>query len=212
MPYYGTTHTLTECMRILEGWDVEKIPRLQKYVGMASFIESWLQNYDPAHRPEEWHLGREKSKELFVSKGTTNVREGIHYFWNHYLLQKQPKIADDDVEINIIDPRFASEKQPEFVLVGEDFLDLSGNTSADTYMNFHFFKSNSNKQLPLLKERNNKQLLTAELAREKYPEAKIIMFQYSQPQKRFTMVNANETKFEHNEMTYYLTTALRELM
>ena len=100
--YFGTPRTLTECVRYLEGWSVEKYPRLKGYATFSKFIELWSKINFPQFNSGEWHLGKEKSNQINKAGQVSNVRKAIRYFWQNHLLKKHEKVSAEDVEIDIL--------------------------------------------------------------------------------------------------------------
>lgn len=194
--YFGTPRTLTECMRVLEGWDVGQIPRLRHYLTYAEFIRLWCSVNFPRYKPDEWKMGKERSKRLFQERSTTNVREGIRYFWEHHLVQKPEKISPEDVEVDIVDARFQNFRQPRYVLIGEDvFADERADTGADL-----IFRSFSESQV-IRCPRNMRtaktdehQHITARLLMERFPDATVIMYKNPTQTPTFTLTKLDEVK------------------
>ncbi|NQZ85189.1 MAG: hypothetical protein HRU03_05725 [Nanoarchaeales archaeon] len=194
--YFGTEKTLTEPMRILEGWDLNQVPRLREYVAFSNEMESWIQNNCPFYDASKWRLGKEESNRLRAVEGVSNVRECIKYFWKNHLLHKTPKIDSSDIEIDIIDPRFASQKQPDIVIVGENFLDTHSNpNNASEKINFDYFTDNSRITLPTLTKNDGTDLKNAKLLTEQYPNAEILVFRNNELSKsRFKLAKYDEVK------------------
>lgn len=194
--YFGTPRTLTECMRVLEGWEVQQIPRLRHYVIYAEFIRLWCSVNFPRYKPDEWKMGKERSKRLFRQSGTTNVREGIRYFWEQYLAQKPEKISPEDIEVDIVDVRFQKCRQPRYVLLGEDiFADEYTDTGADLI--FHSFSES--KVIRCLRTMrtattDEHQRETARLLMERFPCATVIMFKNPAHSPTFTLTKVDEVK------------------
>ena len=120
MDYFGTPATITECVRILEGWCLKEYPRLNGYLTFSDLMKTWSQENAPMYDEQGWFLGRKKSKQLLAETGTTNVRDCAKHFWKNYLLKKEPRIESNDVEIDVVDPRFATERSPHTILIGSD--------------------------------------------------------------------------------------------
>ncbi len=191
--YFGTPRTLTECMRVLEGWDVQQIPRLKRYITYADFIRLWCSAHFPDYRQEEWGVGKEVSKMFLQAHGTTNVRQGIRYFWQHHLERRPDKIAPEDIEIDILDPTFQSERSPRYVLLGEDiFSDVSIDTGSE--MVFRSFSETKIIRYPRNVQSNEMQFKTAKLVRRRFPTATVIMFKNPPAMPTFTMTKFDEVK------------------
>jgi len=190
--YFGTSKTLTECMRVLEGWDLERIPRLKSYVPYSEFIKIWCSNSYPNFKKSEWGLGEEISKVILDGRGTTNVRESIKFFWQNYLLKKDKKISSGDVEIDILSPYFYENRKPDYILIGEDIFD-----EKETSQSIVFKEFSTGRLIPAghSGQKNGKDLATAELATQLFPEAKIIIFRNTHPMtSNFTMCKLDEIK------------------
>ncbi len=191
--YFGTPRTLTECMRVLEGWNIERIPRLGRYVTYANFIRLWCAHNFPNYREGEWGLGKEESKAVLASSGTTNVRDGIQFFWQHYLEGRSQKIALEDIEVDILDSDFVNRREPRYVLLGEDiFADEQVNTGFE--MVFQSFSESKIVRCPRAIMPNGKQRETALLARQRFPHATVIMFKNPPGMPAFTMTKFDEVK------------------
>lgn len=191
--YFGTPRTLTECMRVLEGWDIKQIPRLKRYVTYADFIRLWCQVYFPGFKQEEWGLGKEASKAILQSSGTTSVREGIMFFWRNYLEKKIDKIAPEDIEVDILDVNFQRERSPRYVLLGEDiFSDESVDTGSE--MLFRSFSESKIMRYPRNIQSNEMQYKTAKLIQRRFPSTTIIMFKNPTTMPTFTMTKFDEVK------------------
>lgn len=191
--YFGTPRTLTECMRVLEGWDLNQIERLKKYVTYAEFIRLWCSINFPGFKQQEWGIGKQASKKIFDDTGTTNVREGIKYFWQHYLEPRSEKIAPEDVEIDILDPEFPVARQPRYVLLGEViFAEQSLDTGFELV--FRSFTESKIIRCPRNAASNEMQLKTAKLVQQRFPQTTIIMFRNPPGMPTFTMTKFDEVK------------------
>jgi hypothetical protein len=191
--YFGTPRTLTECMRVLEGWDLDQIPRLKKYVTYANFIRLWCSINFPGYKDEEWGMGKQASRAAFESAGTTNVRQGIVFFWQNYLEKRTDKIAPEDIEVDILDPGFQTERQPQYVLLGEDiFAEPSLDTGFE--MVFRSFSESKVIRFPRNAKSNDMQYKTAALVRQRFPSATVIMFKNPPSMPAFTMTKFDEVK------------------
>ena len=189
--YFGTPRTLTECMRVLEGWDIERIPRLRSYVPYSEFIRIWCKDFYPGFRKSEWGLGQRMSNLILEGTGTTNVRESIKFFWQNYLLKRPQKISAGDVEIDILSRKFYENRQPDYILVGEDIFTEEASKSIIT---FREFSTNRIISASHSKEKNEKDMATALLAQQLFPGAKIIIFRNNKPLPNFTMCKLDEIK------------------
>ncbi|MEK7652313.1 MAG: hypothetical protein AAB351_03930 [Patescibacteria group bacterium] len=191
--YFGTPRTLTECMRVLEGWDMERLPRLGRYITYANFIRLWCSMNFPNYRSGEWGLGKEASRKVLRESGTTNVREGIKFFWQNYLEARSEKVSLEDLEIDILDPGFQEFRQPRYVLVGEDiFADEWLDTGHE--MVFRSFSESKIIRYPRLVTPNGKQLKTAKLIQKRFPSSTVIMFKNPITMPSFTMTKYDEVK------------------
>lgn len=191
--YFGTPRTLTECMRVLEGWDIQRLPRLGAYVTYANFIQLWCSSNFPGYKANEWGLGKEISKAKLKRTGTTNVREGIKFFWQNYLKNREKKIALEDIEVDILDPEFQKTRQPRYVLIGEDiFAEESLNTGFELV--FRSFSESKIIRCPRSVTSNEKQTQTAALIRKKFPSTTVIMFKNPPTMPSFTMTKFDEVK------------------
>jgi hypothetical protein len=191
--FFGTPRTLTECMRVLEGWDVARIPRLKRYITYAGFIRMWCQHHFPDFDESQWGLGKEQSKEILRDTGTTNVRRGIRHFWQYYLAERPEKIAPEDIEVDIVDESFSDVRQPCYVLLGEDIFAGEGvDTGAE--MAFRSFSETKVMRYPRNVASNELQQKTAMLMRERFPGAIIIMFKNPPAMPTFTLTKFDEVK------------------
>jgi len=189
--YFGTPKTLTECMRVLEGWDIKRVPRLKSYVPYSEFIKLWCKEYYPKFKESEWGLGEKKSKIILDGTGTTNIRESIKFFWQNYLLKKEEKISSGDVEIDVLSPRFSENRKPDYILIGEDIFSEKENNQL---INFKEFTTGKIISAGHSNEKNEKDLATAQLAEKLFPEAKIIIFRNLPLMPNFTMCKLDEIK------------------
>jgi hypothetical protein len=191
--YFGTPRTLTECMRLLEGWDIDRIPRFRRYITYADFIQLWCSINFSDYKESEWRLGKEASKKIFAINKTTNVREGIRYFWENYLERRKNKIAPEDTEVDIIDPDFQSIREPRYVLLGEDiYADESIYTGSE--MVFKSFSESKSIKYPRNMVSNEKQFKTAKLVRARFPSTTVILFKNPLDMPTFTMTKFDEIK------------------
>lgn len=198
--YFGTEKTLTEPMRILEGWDLTQVPRLNEYVDFANKMEGWIQKNCPFYDPSKWRLGKEKTKLLKKKEGVSNVRECIKYFWQNHLIRKTPKIAPTDIEIDIIDPRFSTQRQPDVVVVGENFLDTKSRlTDSPENIHFDYFSDGRRISFMTLLKNDGTDVKNAQLLTQQYPNAEILVFRNkTDDAKRFKLVKYDEIKSGHN--------------
>lgn len=189
--YFGTPKTLTECMRVLEGWNIKRVPRLKAYVPYANFIKLWCEVHFPGFMASEWGLGENKSNLIFKGTGTTNVREGLKFFWKNYLLKRKNKIGHGDAEIDVLSEFFYKNRQPDFILIGEDVFSEDSKLAP---IKFKQFNSPDVISVGRSDEKNGKDILTAQLSQKLFPEAKIIVFQNNSPLPNFTMCKLDEIK------------------
>jgi len=185
--YFGTPRTLTECVRYLEGWNIEKYPRLKGYVIFSKFIELWSKTNFPNLDLSEWYLGKEKSNEINKLGGVTNVRKAVRYFWQNYLLKKHKIISDEDVEIDILDERFYKIRQPKIILLSEDLFSSENS-------NYEIFENLTKKLLKdkiyISKSKNDFPAKNAEIAKEIYPDSLIVIIENDISfSKNFSLIN-----------------------
>ncbi|RMF05195.1 hypothetical protein D6764_05315 [Candidatus Woesearchaeota archaeon] len=207
-PYFGTKKTLTECVRVLEGWDLERVPRLKSYVQYANEIEAWARDNFADYNRDEWFLGKEKSKDILRSRGTTNVREAVKAFWQNYLLNKEPRIAEDDVEIDIVWPEFREKRKPDIILVGEDIFNMNGEKNINDIV---FRTSEKTVRIPMREEQNEKPFINAEFASDMFPSAEVYVVRYKGPV-RFTLTKYDEVKEGVNHEVADLTRILANIL
>lgn len=206
--YFGTPKTMTECMRVLEWAETNRVPRLKSYVPYARFIQYWCSKNFPDYRENEWGLGKEKSRLIFKATGTTNVREGIRYFWQNYLMKRRKKINDGDVEIDVLSRRFYQTRKPNYILIGEDVF----TENSPKQIRFKDFSNGKVMFAGHNHERNEKAIRTAELAQEMFPGATVMVFQYPENQPNFTMCKLDEIKLGINkEIGYIAQELLKEI-
>lgn len=189
--YFGTPKTLTECMRVLEGWDTSRVKRLKSYLSYSDFIQLWSESNFPNYRASEWRLGRQISEEIFANTGTTNVREGVRFFWQNYLLQRDKKISAGDVEIDVLGRLFYEKRQPQFVLLGEDVFSESETGEVITFRHFSEDKTTS---VCRRVEKNEKDLETARLAKKMFPDSAVAVIRNPADMPAFTMCKLDEIK------------------
>lgn len=200
MKYFATPKTLTETVRVNEGWDRQRIPRLNDYVEFAGFIEEWSKNNCPSYYKDGWHLGRETSEKMVSEFGSTNVRVCTRYFWQNYLINKEPKIQKKDVEIDIVDPGFIKEKEPDIIMLGENFIEPSarpGSTGKDIH--FNYFSTGKTIEVPHLIKSDEKNIKNAYMLTERFPGTKIVMMENPEGLPRFSMSKLDEVKQGYNK-------------
>ena len=189
--YFGTPKTLTECMRVLEGWNLKLTPRLYSYTGFASAIHGWCKENFVGYKEEFWSKSREENEVILAEHGTTNIREGIKEYWKKVLLNKQPKVNPGDVEIDVLSYRFYENRQPAIILIGEDVFSEAPTPEKITFRRFsnsetmHSYRSY---------EKSNKPLLNARLAQERFPDSKIILLETKQGLPNFSLCKLDEIK------------------
>lgn len=210
--YFGTPRTLTECMRVLEGWDIQRVPRLKSYVSYARSIKSWCKKYYPEYDEREWNLGEQASNRLLEERGTTNVRAAIKFYWQKNLLARKNKIRSGDVEIDILSERFYQERQPAFILLGEDILDSSNNAKPENVIKCKTYSDERELVLPRLQDKNDKNIACALAARSLFPKAKILMFNNPPHMPNFTMCKLDEIKQGINREVAIVTSVLQEFI
>jgi len=191
--YFGTPKTLTECMRVLEGWDTNRVPRLKSYVEFANFIHLWSKTNFPGYIADEWLLGEQESKELLNKRGTTNVREAVKFFWSNYLFKKKPLVDTADVEIDVIGREFYRDREPDFILVGEDVFSKEVGEGKGKVV-FRSFSTQEELVFSRESDKNQKNLKTAMLVRETFPNTTIIMYENPVGLPNFSMAKLDEVK------------------
>lgn len=185
--YFGTPRTLTECVRYLEGWNVDKYPRLKGYATFSKFIELWSRINFPHFNSEEWYLGKEKSNKINCSGQVTNVRKAVQYFWQNYLLKKYERLSDEDVEMDILGGKFHNIKQPKIILLSEDLF-------SEKNSDFEIFKNLTKKlaidKIHISRLKNDFPMKNAEVAKEIYPDSLIILIENDNSSERnFSLIN-----------------------
>lgn len=186
--YFGTPRTLTECVRYLEGWDLEKYPRLKGYATFSKFIEYWCRINFPNFNTEEWYLGKEKSNKINES-GLTNVRKAVRFFWEQYLLNaRKGKTSAEDVEIDIVGgDKFHKSRQPSLILLSEDLFSEDDST-CEIFTNLT--KRLSKKSFYFSKRKNDFAERNARAARVLYPNALIVLLENDTVfQRNFSLIN-----------------------
>lgn len=172
--YFGTPRTLTECVRYLEGWSVEKYPRLKGYATFSKFIELWSKINFPQFNSGEWHLGKEKSNQINKAGQVSNVRKAIRYFWQNHLLKKHEKVSAEDVEIDILSGKFHRIRQPKIILLSED---LFSDRNSDYEIFKNLTKKLSKEKIYISKLKNDFQAKNAKIANEIYPDSLIVLLE-----------------------------------
>ncbi len=172
--YFGTPKTLTECVRYLEGWSIEKYPRLKGYVTFSKFIELWSRINFPSFNAEEWYLGKEISSRINHNRAT-NVRSAVKYFWENYLSRKQNVISEEDVEIDILGGlSFHKKRKPQIILMSED---LFSNKNSD----FEIFKNLTQKthkdKMYISRLKNDFPIKNAQVARDIFPDSLVVLIE-----------------------------------
>lgn len=185
--YFGTPRTLTECVRYLEGWSIEKYPRLKGYATFSKFIELWSAINFPQFNSKEWYLGKEKSNQINGAGQISNVRKAIRYFWQNHLLKKHEKISGEDVEIDILGGAFHKIRQPKIILLSED---LFSDRSSDYEIFKNLTKRLSKEKIYISKLKNDFQEKNAKLANEMYPDSLIVLIENNEGFNRnFSLIN-----------------------
>lgn len=192
IPYFGTPKTLTECMRVLEGWNLKLVPRLYTYVGFARQIHIWCKENFPGYKMEAWGLTREENQKILNANNTTNVREGIKYYWQNVLLKKEPPVSPGDVEIDVLCKDFYEKRQPAIILIGEDIFSHEPTSERVVFRRFscprqaHYaFRSFRKSEIPIK---------NARLAQKRFPNAKIVILQTREGLPNFSMCKMDELK------------------
>jgi hypothetical protein len=176
--YFGTPKTLTECVRYLEGWNIEKYPRLKGYITFSKFIELWSRLNFPDFNANEWYLGKERSNEINLSGRLTNVREAVRFFWKNYLSRKHGHSSNEDVEIDILDGnKFYNIRQPKLILISEDLFSEE-NSNFEIFTNLT--KKIYHKSIFISKKKNNFPFKNAKIASKIYPNSTIVLIETSE--------------------------------
>jgi len=189
--YFGTPKTLTECMRVLEGWNLKSTPRLYSYTGFANTIHEWCKENFVKYNEESWSKSREENDVILAEHGTTNIREGIKEYWQKVLLNKQPKVNPGDVEIDILSYRFYENRRPSIILIGED---VFSETPTSEQITFRRFSNSETMHNYRSFEKNDKPLLNARLAQERFPDSKIILLGTENGLPNFSLCKLDEIK------------------
>ena len=172
--YFGTPRTLTECVRYLEGWNIEKYPRLKGYATFSKLIELWSRINFSHFNSSEWYLGKEKSK-LLNKNGLTNVRKAVKYFWENYLLKKHRSILAEDIEVDILGgDKFHKIRQPKIILLSEDLFS-NENSSYEIFKNLT--RKLSKEKMYISMAKNNFPEKNAEIARMVFPNSLIVLIE-----------------------------------
>lgn len=185
--YFSTPKTLTECIRYLEGWDIEEYPRLKSYATFSKFIELWSRINFAQFNANEWYLGKKKSNEI-NKKGLTNVRLAVRYFWENYLLKNHKHINPEDVEIDILGgEKFSKIRKPKVVLISEDLFSKENSK-------FEIFKNLTRKmgksKMYISKKKNDFPTKNAEIAKTIYPNSLIVLIEnHTSLNKNFSLMN-----------------------
>ncbi|MFA5841717.1 MAG: hypothetical protein WC835_01995 [Candidatus Paceibacterota bacterium] len=206
--YFGTPRTLTECVRYLEGWDLEKYPRLKGYATFSKFIEFWSRLNFPHFNVEEWHLGKEKSNKI-NKNGLTNVRKAVRYFWENHLINARKNISAEDIEIDILGgDKFHKIRQPELILMSEDLFSKD-NSDCEIFVNLT--RRLSREKIFFSKKKNNFAEKNAKAARAIYPNAIIVLIENDMFSRRnFSLMNP--IKQSLNEDVVVATKVLRQVL
>lgn len=208
--YFGTPRTLTECMRVLEGWDLERLPRLGRYVTYANYIRLWCSINFPGYKASEWGLGKEASRVALRQNGTTNVRQAVQFFWQNHLENRAQRVALEDIEIDILDSAFQQTRQPRYILIGQDiFAEESVDTGFDIV--FRSFSESQIIRCPRAITPNDKQFKTAQLLRKRFPFTTVIMFKNPPSMPSFTMTKYDEVKEGVSREVAVVASALRQV-
>ena len=170
--FFGTPRTLTECVRYLEGWSIQKYPRLKGYATFSKFIELWSRINFPHFNASEWYLGKGKSNQI-NKKGVTNVRKAIRYFWQNYLLKESCSISNEDIEVDILGGiKFCNIRQPKIILMSED---LFSEEDSEYEIFVNLTRKLSLKKKYISRQKNDFPKKNAKKARLIFPDALIIL-------------------------------------
>lgn len=186
--YFGTPRTLTECVRYLEGWNIEKYPRLKGYATFSKFIELWSRINFPHFNADEWYLGKERSNQINKTGQLTNVRRAVQYFWQNYLLEKHRHLSDEDVEMDILGgDKFYNIRQPKIILLSED---LFSEENSDYEIFKNLTKRLSKEKIYISKSKNDYPKKNAEIAKIIYPDSLIVLIENDKSfHRNFSLIN-----------------------
>ena len=185
--YFGTPRTLTECVRYLEGWNVEQYPRLKGYATYSKFIDLWSRINFPYFNTDEWYLGKEKSNQINKKGQLTNVRKAVQCFWQNYLLVRHERLSNEDVEMDILGGKFHEIRQPKIILLSEDLFSKK-NSNYEIFKNLT--KKLSKEKIHISKLKNNFPRKNAEIARLVYPDSLIVLIENDKKLNRnFSLIN-----------------------
>lgn len=192
IPYFGTPKTLTECMRVLEGWDLQLTPRLYSYIGFANVIHAWCKENFTTYDRTSWNKSREENDIILAQNGTTNIREGIKEYWKTVLLTKEPKINPGDVEIDVLSYEFYKNRKPAIILIGENIFSEKETQEEIIFRRF----STSSQSLHSYRsyEKSDKPFLNAQLAQKRFPDSKIIILETEEGLPNFSLCKLDEIK------------------
>jgi len=206
--YFGTPRTLTECVRYLEGWNIEKYPRLKGYITFSKFIELWSRINFPYFNYEEWYLGKERSNQINKT-GLTNVRKAVRYFWENYLFECHRQITAEDIEIDILGGKiFHDTRSPKVILISEDLFS-NNNSNCEIFTNLT--NKLSKEKIYISKEKNSYPEKNAKIAKKMFPESLIVMIENEkQRYKNFSLLSP--IKQSLNEDTVIATKVLRNIL
>ncbi len=195
--YFGTPRTLTECVRYLEGWNIDEYPRLKEYATFSKFIELWSRINFPYFDADKWYLGKEKSNYINKSGQSTNVRKAVKYFWQNYLLKKYEHLSSEDVEIDILEcNKFYKIKQPKVILISED---LFSEINSDCEIFKDLTKKLSKEKIYISKLKNNFPQKNADIAKILYPDSLIVLIENEKSlHKNFSLINPIKQEFNGN--------------
>ena len=106
-------------------------------------------------------------------------------------MKKEKKISLGDVEVDILGSYFYENRKPDYILIGEDI--FTEDKVVDN-INFKEFTTGNIISVGHSKEKNDKDIKTAFLIQELFPESKIIIFRNNDPLPNFTMCKLDEIK------------------
>lgn len=200
-PFFSVPYTLTECMRYLEGHESK---RLEMYKDYAQVIFDWAKKQD-FFNSKEWFLGKNKSWEIQEnSEILLNPKLAVKKYWQEILLNKRYEYSDR--ELNIVSRDFSFNRNPEIVLVGEDFLELEGFASKydpikHNLENWFEKSKNTTTYFPVKKrDEKNNQYKNGKILSEKYPDSKIILLSYEPRLEKTFQLSKNNLKKESLEI------------
>lgn len=195
--FFSVPYTLTECMRFLEGHESKRLDVYEKY---ANVILEWTKKQD-FYNPSEWFLGKDESWKIQKSsKKLLNPKFAVKAFWQQELLNKRYDFKDR--ELNVVSREFSNNRNPDVILIGEDFLEIEGlnaKYNKDKHNLISWFEKSKNKRtsFPIKKrDAKNNQYKNAVILSEENPESKIVMLSYSPSTEKLFQLSKNNLEKE----------------